>query len=157
MVAWYFGESDEIPKVIKQLHSGEVPMFDLVWLVVWTCGGAFISFWMIWQLLGSEVVGVANGRLSLRKQVLGIGMTREFEISNIAALRFRPEHGSGKRYRGSCIELDYGAKTYRFGTGIDPAEASQLLDLVAKWVPTVRIERPVESEGPPSVQSLGLR
>lgn len=98
-----------------------------------------------------------NARLSLRKQLAGVGLTREFEISSIAAFRFRPEHGSAKRHRESCIELDYGAKTYRFGTGIDPAEASQLLDLLATWLPTVRIERTVESEGPPPVQSLGLR
>jgi hypothetical protein len=157
MVGWYFGESSEIPKVIKQLHSGELPIFDLIWLAGWTFFGVFFSLWIIWRLLGSEVIGVENGWLSLRKQIAGLGMTREFEISNIAALRFRPERGSGKRHRESCIELDYGAKTYNFGADIDPAEATQLLDVLAKWLPTVGIERAVESERPPSVQSLGLR
>lgn len=47
MVAWYFGETSEIPKVIKQLHSGEVPTFDLLWLVMWTFFGVFFSFWII--------------------------------------------------------------------------------------------------------------
>ncbi len=156
MVGWYLGESSEIPKVIKGLHSGEVPIFDLGWLVMWTFFGVFFSLWIIWRLLGSEVIEVANGRLSLRKQIAGIGPTREFETSQIAALRVRPEHGSGKGHRESRIELDYGAKTYNFGSGIEPAEASQLLGLLAKWAPTVRIEKAVEPEDPPPVQSLGL-
>lgn len=76
---------------------------------------------------------------------MGVGRTWEFDTSQIAALRFRPEHGAGRRYRESRIELDYGAKTYNFAAGIQPAEASQLLGLVAKWAPTVRIEKAVDS------------
>ena len=148
MVGWYFGESNEIPKVIKGLQSGEAPIFDLVWLVMWTFFGLFFGLWIIWRLLGSEVLAVENGRLTLRKQIAGIGRSLDFDTSQIAALRFRPEHGSGKGYRESRIELDYGAKTYTFGVGIQPAEASQLLGLVAKWAPTVRIEKAV---GPDSL------
>lgn len=156
MVGWYFGESSEIPKVIKGLLSGKVPIFELAWLVMWTFGGVFLSFWIIWRLLGSEVIMVENERLSLRKQIAGMGTSREFETSQIAALRFRPEYGSGRSYRESRVELDYGAKTYDFGAGIQPAEASQLLRLIAKWAPTVRIEKAVESETPPPVRSFGL-
>ena len=141
MVGWYLGESSELPKVIKGIRSGEVPGFDLGWLIMWTLAGLVFSLWIIWRMLGSEVIGVANGKLSLRKQIAGLGPTREFETSQIAALRFRPEQGSGKGHRESGIELDYGAKTYNFGSGMEPAEASQLLELVAKWAPTVRIEK----------------
>jgi hypothetical protein len=156
MVFWYVGESNEIPKVIKGLRSGEAPIFDIVWLVMWTFFGLFFSSWVIWRLLGSEVLGVANGRFTLRKQIAWIGKSWEFDTSQIAALRFRPEHGAGKGYRESRIELDYGAKTYNFATGIQPAEASQFLGLVAKWAPTVRIEKAFEPDPPASVQSLGL-
>lgn len=141
MVGWYFGESNAIPQVIKGLHSGDVPVFILLWLVMWTFFGLTFSSWIIWRLLGSEVIGVANGRLILRKQIVGIGRTQEFQTGQIAALRFRPEQGSGKAYRESHIELDYGAQTYNFGTGINPAEASRLLELIAKWAPTVHIEK----------------
>lgn len=156
MVGWYFGESSELPKLIKGIHSGKVLIFGLVWLVMWTSFGLLFGSWIIWRLLGSEVIAVMNERLSLRKQIAGIGTSREFEISQIAALRFRPEYGSGKRYQESHIEFDYGAKTYNFGTGIQPAEASQLLALVAKWAPTLRIEKAFQSADPPTVQSLGL-
>lgn len=156
MVFWYVGESNVIPKVIKGLRSGQTPIFDIVWLAMWTFFGLFFSSWIIWRLLGSEVLGAANGRLTLRKQIVGVGRTWEFDTSQIAALRFRPEHGAGRRYRESRIELDYGAKTYNFAAGIQPAEASQLLGLVAKWAPTVRIEKAVDSEDPPRLQSLCL-
>jgi len=156
MVFWYLGESSEIPKVVRGLRSGEAPVFGLVWLVMWTFFGLFFSSWIVWRLLGSEVLGVANGRFTLRKQVAGIGRTREFDTSQIAVLRLRPEYGTGKGHRDSRIEFDYGAKTYNFAAGIEPAKASQLLGLFAKWAPTVRIEKAVEREGPPSVQSLGL-
>lgn len=156
MIGWYQGESNEAPKVIAALRSGEAPVFEMVWLVMWTLGGLLFSSWIIWRLLGSEALGVSNGRFTLRKQIAGIGTTREFDASQIAALRFRPEYGSGRGHRESRIELDYGAKTYNFATGIQPAEASQLLGLVAKWAPTVPIERAVEREDPPPIQSLGL-
>ena len=141
MVGWYLGESNEIPKVIKGLRSGEVPISDIAWLVMWTLGGLFISSWIIWRLLGREVIEVANANLTLRKKIAGIGRTWEFDTSQVAALRFRADHGAGRGYRESRLELDYGAKTYNFATGIQPAEASQLLNLVAKWAPTVRIEK----------------
>lgn len=156
IVFWYVGESNEIPKVIKAVRSGQAPIFDIVWLAMWTFFGLYFSSWIVWRLLGTEVLGAANGKLTLRKQIVGVGKTWEFDTSQIAALRFRPEHGSGRGHRESRIELDYGAKTYNFATGIQPAEASQLLRLVARWAPTVRIEKTVDSEEPPPVQSLGL-
>ena len=140
MVGWYVGESSEIPKVARGLRSGDAPVFEIAWLLMWTFGGLFFSSWIVWRLVGSEVLSVANGRFSLRKQIVGIGRTWEFDTSQIASLRFRPEHGAGKGYRESRIELDYGAKTYNFAAGIQPAEASQMLSLFAKWAPGVRIE-----------------
>src|SRR5205814_6545782 len=107
MVFWSVGESNEIPKVIKGLRSGEAPIFDIAWLVMWTFFGLFFSSWVIWRLLGSEVLGLANGRFTLRKQIAWIGKSWEFDASQIAALRFRPEHGAGRGYRESRIELDY--------------------------------------------------
>lgn len=156
MVGWYLGESSAIPKVIKGVRSGETSAFLIVWLVMWTFFGLLFGSWIIWRLLGSEILGVANGRLTLRRQIAGIGRTWEFETSQIAALRFRPEHGAGKGYRESRIEFDYGAKTYDFGAGIQPAEASQLLRLINRWAPRVPMERGIEPEDPPSVQTLGL-
>lgn len=156
MIGWYLGESNEIPKVIKAFRSGEAPIFEIVWLVMWTFGGLFFGSWVVWRLLGREVLEVANGTFTLCKQIARIGRTWEFDTSQIGALRFRAEHGAGRGYRESRIELDYGAKTYNFAAGIQPAEALQLMTLVAKWAPTVRIERTAEPENPPAVQSLGL-
>jgi hypothetical protein len=56
----------------------------------------------------------------------------------------------------AVLSLTTEQKPYNFAAGIEPAEASQLLALFAKWAPTLRIEKAVEREGPPSVQSLGL-
>lgn len=156
MVGWYSGEFHEIPKVLAQLRSGEVQGFDLVWLAMWTFGGLFLTAWIVWRLLGSEVLRVESGNVTLRKRILAIGRTWEFDASHILALRFRPEHGAGKGYRESRIELDYGAKTYNFAAGIQPAEASQLFRLVARWAPAVHIENAVEPANRPPVQSLGL-
>ena len=144
MVGWYVGESNEIPKAIKGLRAGEVPIFDIAWLVMWTLGGLLISSWILWRLLGREVIGIASTSLTLRKEIAGIGRTWEFDTSQIASLRFRPENGAGRGYRESRLELDYGAKTYNFASGIPPAEASQLLSLVAKWAPILPIAKTAE-------------
>lgn len=156
MIFWCVAESKALPKVTKEIRSGDAPMFDIVWLAMWTFFWLLFSSWIVWRLVGSEVLGVENGRLTLRKQIAGIGRNWEFDITQIAALRFRAEYGTGKRYRESRIEVDYGAKTYNFAAGIQPAEASQLLGLIAKREPTLRIEKSVEPETPPPVQSLGL-
>lgn len=156
MVGWYLGESNVIPRVTRALRSGEIPVFELAWLVMWTLFGLYFSSWIIWRLLGNEVLTVANGTLALRKQIAGIGRSREFDASQIVALRFRPEYGAGKGHRESRIEFDYGAKTYNFAVGIEPAEASQLFSVIAKRAPGIRIERAVESEDPPPIQTLGL-
>ena len=156
LVGWYLGESNEIPKVIKGVRSGQVPISDLVWLVMWSLAGLFLSFWITWRLLGKEILALASGTLTLQKQIAGIGRSWEFDTSQISALRFRPEHGAGKGYRESRVELDYGAKTYNFAEGIDPAEASYLLELLAKWAPIVRVHKAGEPEDPPSLQTFRL-
>jgi hypothetical protein len=156
MVAWYFGESSGASAVIKGLRSGDIPLFDIVWLTLWTFFGVYVTLSVVWRLLGSEVIQVANRRLTLRKQIAGMGRTWEFDTAAINALRYRPGYGSGKRYRESRIELDYGAKTYVLGTGIEPAEASQLLTLISRWVPMVRTEMAVSPQDPPPLQTLGL-
>ncbi len=123
MVGWYFGESNVMPRVIKESRSGEAPIFDLVWLLMWTLFGLYFSSGVIWRLLGSEFLAVANERLTRRKQIPGFGGSLEFDTRQITALSFRPEQGAGKGYGGSRIEFAYGAKTYNFGAGVQPAEA----------------------------------
>jgi hypothetical protein len=57
MVFWYVGESNEIPKVIKGLRSGEAPIFDIVWLVMWTFFGLFFSSWLFGDCWGAKSSG----------------------------------------------------------------------------------------------------
>lgn len=83
MVAWYAGESNEIPKVIKGLHSGAAPIFDVVWLVMWTFFGLSVSLWVL-ATARERSPGDGSGSLTLRKQIAGIGRTWEFDTSQIA-------------------------------------------------------------------------
>jgi hypothetical protein len=128
-------------------------LFMLVWLGGWTAGGisigrqllhsfvAFNAFWMCgWALgevmvtyalirmLGSlDIIEATSGTVAIRKEVFGMGFSKHYSQQEIRDLRFLPESGSGKKHSESSIAFDYGAKTVKFGDGIDESEAKQLI------------------------------
>jgi hypothetical protein len=99
--------------------------------ILFSLGGLVIS----WNLAGREVVRVTPGELVLRKEVFGLGSPREFDRSQVADLRVAPlvynpwdwNAGLAVWGLGGTLAFDYGAKTYRFGIGLDEAEAKMIL------------------------------
>lgn len=41
-------------------------------------------------------------------------------------------------FRGGSMAFDYGAKTYRFGFGVDELEAHQIMEALHKAAPTLK-------------------
>jgi hypothetical protein len=68
--------------------------------------------------------------------VLGFGNVREFDLAEVRDLRIdRPYPGittltwnsPAQMFGTGTIAFDYGAKTFRFGLGLDESEARQLV------------------------------
>lgn len=111
-------------------------VFVLAWLGAWTVGGGFAIYAGLWNVAGREVVSFSSQTLAIRREVFGVGRTQEFDIRNIRGLRvaaqsFNPMDFRYASYLGGLgvgtISFDYGAKTYRFGNGLDEAEAKILV------------------------------
>ena len=113
--------------------------FLLIWLTGWTIGGGFALFAWLWQVFGKEMVTLDGLRLGLRSDILGLHRTRLYDWQRVSDLRVSPVPYDPWRRGGNLqawglgagtIAFDYGAKTYRFGGGVDEAEAKQIVNVM---------------------------
>lgn len=106
--------------------------FLAVWLAGACLGGGFVLYTWLWNAVGREIVGLRPGLLTVRRDVAGTGRTREYDLLEVRAMRVcpsSPDEAWGASMRcwlggAGTIAFDYGAKTVRFGDGIDEAEAA---------------------------------
>jgi hypothetical protein len=142
LCGWAFGEVS----VIRQLATGKAHgagLFLIAWLGGWTVGGCFcISMWL-WSVAGHEIVSLTPTSLAIRQDILGFGRSREYDLPSVKNLRIddtpinsRSSEGfSLPTPFGGKIAFDYGAKTFRFGSGVGEAEASHLIELLKSRYP----------------------
>ena len=135
LCGWCLGEVFAIREVL----SGRGVPFLYLWLAGWTFGGGFAAANWLWMIVGREQVKLDSTKLGIRREIGGIGHTRSFDTSEIRNLRCLP--AAYRYYRNSFtspgkIAFDYGAKTYRFGVGIDEAEANDLIRQLKEHLPS---------------------
>ena len=136
---WAVGEV----MVARQFLNGDAPpggeVFMLAWLGVWTVGGAVAIYAWLWQAMGKEIVTVHGQRLTTRRDIGGFGFDKEYDLVQMRDLRigqvgFNPLEFSSSLQLwgvgGGVIGFDYGARTYRFGAGLDEAEAKQVVTAI---------------------------
>jgi hypothetical protein len=115
--------------------------------IIWTTGVILIIAYsiviLLWLLFGVEVIKVDYASIKLRRQILGLGRTLEYNGDHVRKLRAAPIVYATTGYRssftweylglsGGQIAFDYGAKTIRFGGGLDEAEACIIVDAIAQ-------------------------
>lgn len=106
--------------------------FVFAWLGAWTIGGLWVLYLWLWMLVGKERVRLQSNSLQIRKEILFYARNREFEVAHIRRLRVAPiEFRPAARLRllglgGGLLAFDYGARTFRFGAGLDEAEAREV-------------------------------
>lgn len=147
LMAWAFGEIAAAQSVLAGLGfefqgpfnvqgSKDGLLFMAGWLLAWTAGGALAIVAWLWTVAGREIVTATDGTLTIKRSVLGRGPTREHEMAHVCAMRvaaepFNPWDTQGLlRFwgmGGGPIAFDYGARTSRFGTALDEAEARQIV------------------------------
>jgi hypothetical protein len=135
MCGWVFGELSAIKELF--VTDNGIKLFMIVWLGGWTIGGIFAGFFWLWTFRGKEHIILRPDALITKREVFNIGQTREYEIANIRNLRIAPLHFNPFNFSssmqiwgfgGGLIAFDYGAKTYRFGNGLDESEASDIVN-----------------------------
>jgi len=115
--------------------------FHVIWSVGWFLGTGYVIFTVAWMLVGVEVIDVSPQGIQARRQVFGLGRTRDYDGNHIRQLRASPMNYSAFNrsqsfeslgLAGGQIAFDYGAKTVRFGGGIDEAEARMIVDAIVQ-------------------------
>jgi len=140
---WICGWAVAEVMVAIQLLNGDAPpegeSFMLAWFGVWTIGGVLAIYALLWQVLGKEIVIVHGQTFRTRRDIGGFGFDKEYDRLQLRDLRvgqvaFNPFELSSSLQLwgigGGVIAFDYGAKTHRFGAGLDEAEAKQVVTAI---------------------------
>ena len=156
---WAIGEFFVIRMLLGALLGGEaswekdsgpfgvgILIFILAWLVIWTAVGAFAMYAWLWNVAGRQVVCLGATGLQIENIVPIWRRGREYRLTDVQALRVSVEQVSpwsvegGIRFwgiGGGPLAFDYGAKTVRFGAGLDEAEAKMIHAAIAERRPDI--------------------
>jgi hypothetical protein len=131
LIGWVAGEVSVLTKVLNDPPSGGEGLFLIVWLVAWNVIGPLFTFFWLWNLAGKEIVTLDDEALTVRSALGPAGWTRNFDRHEVADVRVSPPATAEFRSLawwpgGGMIAFDYGARTHRFGGGLDEAEAKQV-------------------------------
>jgi hypothetical protein len=157
LVAWLLSEAVLVTALIAGLWAMsrgmvEVPVggvvFYVFFLLVWTAVGLLSLAGWLWAVAGRDILTVTDRAVTLRRDVLGRGLTRSFDTARLRALRVVPwwrynpwvTVGGRRRvlwFRGP-IALDCRDGTTRFASGVHEAEAYRIVDRIRErfGVPT---------------------
>lgn len=137
---WAVGELAAARQILFG-ENGLADAFLLVWLTIWTLGGGWAFYSLLWLAVGKEVIVMSAGTLAIRRDIVGLGRTREYDLEHVRHLRVSPlsntlyGRGSGHQPWASpagAVAFDYGAATIRFGA-VEEAEAALIIaDLKAR-------------------------
>ncbi|MGE5404271.1 MAG: hypothetical protein ACM3PP_04970 [Candidatus Saccharibacteria bacterium] len=109
--------------------------FVLAWLVIWTMGGLYAIWILLWNIFGQEIVTVNNEILQIDNRVFRFGRSREYLINETRNYRAKSDSmaffSAGLRdYSKGTVKFDYGMKTFDFGMNIEESEALYIINLL---------------------------
>ncbi|MEZ5979031.1 MAG: hypothetical protein R3F34_12515 [Planctomycetota bacterium] len=109
--------------------------FLVVWLCAWLLGECNVILGLAWQLVGRERVVIDASRVLVRREIGILGRSKAYELESVRDLRVssdaaRSRSSSLPWSQSGTIAFDYGAKTVRFGSDIDEAEARAIVGVL---------------------------
>lgn len=108
-------------------------LFLLTALGAWALGGIGFFCACLWLLLRRERVRLQRDSLLIQREALGYSRNRDFELTHVQDLRVAPVHLS----LSGLLAFDYGARTFRFGSGLDEAEARSIAEALLARNPAI--------------------
>jgi hypothetical protein len=108
-------------------------------LLPWAVFVPVVFFAWLRHVAGRELVTLALAALKIRRHVFGVGLTREYDASQIRNLRVAPPVPTWRdpkrnwnAFDHGMIAFEYGAKTVRFGAGVNQAKAATIVDEIKR-------------------------
>lgn len=122
---WTYGGITTIRALKDSLVQGKPDWFLAVWLIGWSAGELMVLGVLGYMLAGRETITLRPGQMEIRLQVAAWGLSRQYDITKVKNVRVSTT--GGRNQFPAALAFDYGAKTIRFGRGIDEAEAALVL------------------------------
>ncbi len=145
---WAVGEVAALRAVFTSAPRLGV-IFLSFWMVAWTAAGAFAFWFWLWSVRGREVIILDGTAFTVRRESPIYARVQMFDQTRVKDLRIAPRPMAWQGYGGGAasgagvgpIAFDYGAKTYQFGSGVDEAEAKELVAAMHTRFPSLGSER----------------
>jgi len=99
--------------------------------------GAPYSYFVLWNIAGKEIVTIANGQLTITRDILGLDRAHSYPVNQIRNLRAAGLFGSFYNWSGmmkfyglsgGVVAFDCDGKTHRFGAHLEEDEARQVVE-----------------------------
>jgi hypothetical protein len=123
-------------------NFGNAPLFAIVWIGGWLVSSVFVLYTWFRLVFGIEVTEFTPHSIAVGEKILTIDRGRSYDARSISRLRTvnvpAPSiFDNSALWSGGVPSLgfDYGARTIRFGKGIDEAEAHAILERVVEKFP----------------------
>lgn len=145
LAGWIVGEITAPLSLFWAEDPGD-RFFTITWLIGWTIAGSFFIFVWLWSIFGKEIITVNSVYLVIKRDILGWGKLRQYQVSHIKDIRvstffsFPWSFESSMQFwgiGGGLIAFDYGPRTYRFASGVDEAEAKEILKSIFNRFPDI--------------------
>jgi hypothetical protein len=107
-------------------------LFSLFWLLGWSTGVALLAGIFLLVTFGTEVLTIRPGWLSIRIEVLRLGLGAEFRAEGIGNLHWQARDSSeagqqaGNSWRGDHLAFDYGGENLAVGSNLGRDRAMQI-------------------------------
>ena len=138
MCGWCFGGA----YAIRKLWNDDVPHADraflAAWVAFWVVGVGYGAANWLWNVAGIERARFRNDGVVIRREVFGIGLSREYDASRVGKLRLADDFQKGAaslrsgRSYGARIAFDYVETTVKFGLRLDRGEAARIILKIQK-------------------------
>lgn len=135
MMAWAYGEVTILSKLLN-IGDNSPDAFLVIWICGWTLGGLFAVLMWLWNDRGCEIVRVSASELKHSRDYVLFSRSKSYETRLISNLHLNPqtasnlELGGGMEFwglAGGTIAFDYDRGIYKFGLGLDEAEAIDII------------------------------
>jgi hypothetical protein len=135
LVGWGVGEVSAARELL--FGRADTPVLFLGgWLIAWTLGGGVALYTWLWTLKGREMVILRPDTIVSKSDLWGLGRSKEYDLQHTKNLRVAPiswnphDWGAAMQFwgiGGGPIAFDYGSQTVRIGSGLDEAEAREIV------------------------------
>ncbi len=136
LVGWAMGEIQALSQVLSGRTGLSGPVL-LFWLLLWTAGGLLALYVWLWRLVGKERILMGASALCIKRDILGFGRGRVYELRKVHRLRVvpaatgRPNRDAAARFSGlagGAVEFEYENRAIQFGFSIDETEARTIVE-----------------------------